>query len=119
MSDTTATITTSTFAFSPSDTAVPPFSFTFTTEGNTYTGQATFNMAGQRWYLQVYDISQVLVINHPLVSSPVGAPQNLAPGVFARTVIAYNAANSQITVIETTITENYPVNPIPFLELFT
>ncbi len=119
MSGVTTSTTTSVFAFTPSDTAVPPYSFTFSAEGNTYTGQATSNMAGQRWYLQIYDISEVLVISHPLISSPVGAPQNLAPGVFARTVVSYNEANAQITVVETDTKVTYPVDALPFLELAT
>ena len=117
----TATVTTNTtvIAFAPSNTASPPFSFQFSAEGASYNGACLFNMARQDWYLQILDINNNLLINHPLVSSLVTAPQNLAPGIFEHTVISYNAANATITVTETESVETFPANPIPFLDLST
>lgn len=117
----TATITTTTtvIAFAPSATSSPPFSFQFSAEGSSYTGECVFNLARQDWYLQIYDSAQNLLINHPLVSSLVTAPQNLAPGIFEHTIISYNAANATITVTEIESVATFPANPIPFLDLST
>jgi hypothetical protein len=115
----TITVTTTVITFAPSATASPPFSFQFTVSGVSYNGQCTFNVARQDWYLQILDSNNNLLINHPLVSSLVTAPQNLAPGIFTNATISYNAANAQITITETDSVETFPANPIPFLELST
>ena len=105
---TTTTFTTvDTIAFNPSDTASPPQSFTFQLENAEYTASVWWNVAGQRYYLVIYDSSGDVVINHPMVSSPPASPINLAPGIFASSGIAYNKPNATITTYTiTTVTAN-------------
>lgn len=111
--------TTTTFSFVPSDTAVPPFSFEFATEGDTYTAQCTWNFANQGWYLQIFDSSQNLAINHPLISSPVATPQNLAPGIFSNSIIYYTQNIAQITLVESTVVSTTIPPSVPYLGQFT
>lgn len=37
--------------FTPTNATAPPFSTVFTLDGNPYNAIATWNIAGQRWYL--------------------------------------------------------------------
>lgn len=109
--------TTDTFTFSPSDTASPPFSFQFNINGDSYSGQCTWNVAGQRWYVQIYDQYHTLLINHPMISSPVASPINLAPGIFRNTVISYSETDSIIRVVTTDATEVATVESVIHLGL--
>jgi hypothetical protein len=92
------TLTTQGFTFSPIDGASPPFSFSFQANGINYSATVTWNLARQDWYIQIYDQGLNLLINHPLISSPLTAPQNLAPGIFTNVIISYNDGNSIINV---------------------
>lgn len=109
--------TTTLFQFAPSTDASPPYSFSFETEGEIYTGQVTWNLAGQRWYLQVYDSSFTLLINHPLISSPTSQPQNLVPGIFSRTTISFSQIDSLITVVEQDEVAQQTVEAVAYLGL--
>lgn len=109
--------TVTTVSFQPSATASPPLSFTFQTEGATYNGQCTWNLARQDWYLQIFDAGQNLIISHPLISSPAATPQNLVPGVFAATVVYYIASLALIYIVEITPPPPVVISPLPFLAL--
>jgi hypothetical protein len=54
--------------FSPSSTA--PFQFQPTLGGNVYTLVVTWNIFGQRWYLNLYTSQQVPLYCAPLTGSP-------------------------------------------------
>lgn len=47
-----------------------PFQFQPVLDGDTYTGLITWNLFGQRWYLNLYTSSGALVVTIPLIGSP-------------------------------------------------
>jgi hypothetical protein len=56
--------------FSPSATANPPFQFQPTLDGAQYVVTTTFNIFGNRWYINVSDLSGNLILARPMVGSP-------------------------------------------------
>lgn len=62
-------------AFRP--TATTPFQFDATLDGDTYQVLVTWNLSGQRWYINIHDQNRTLVLCRALVGSP--APRALAP----------------------------------------
>lgn len=87
-----------TFSFNPSATASPPYSFSFTANSETWSGECRWNLAGQRWYLYIYDSTYSLIKVTPLISSPVGSPQDLLQGAIDQTVLYYIGNNAQIQI---------------------
>lgn len=65
------------FNFSPSPVA--PYQFAPTFDGQQYNVIVTWNVYGQRWYINVYDLSNNLIVSLPMTGSPTGiAIQSLA-----------------------------------------
>lgn len=60
-----------TIPFTPSQTA--PFTFQPVLDGNTYNAAVTWNLFGQRYYLNIYDLSGNLIVSEGLAGSPDGA----------------------------------------------
>lgn len=58
------------FDFLP--TTVAPYTFQPTLDGLEYTGIVTWNLFGQRWFLNLYKLDGTLVVAEPLIGSPVG-----------------------------------------------
>lgn len=56
------------YNFTPS--AVQPFQFQPTLDGNTYNVTVTWNVYGQRWYVNVFTLNGDLVFSLPLIGSP-------------------------------------------------
>lgn len=54
--------------FAPTPQA--PFSFMPTLDGQQYNAVVIWNLFGQRWYLNLYTLSNVLVLSIPLMPSP-------------------------------------------------
>lgn len=50
----------------------PPFQFQATLDGEIYNVVITWNLSGQRFYFNVYDLSQNLILCRALVGSPAG-----------------------------------------------
>ena len=57
-------------SFSPSATANPPFQFQPTLDGEQYIVTATFNVFGNRWYINISDLSGNLILSRPMTGSP-------------------------------------------------
>lgn len=55
--------------FSPSTTATPPFQFQATLDGAQYNVTTTWNIFGQRWYINITDLSGNLIAARPVVGS--------------------------------------------------
>lgn len=87
-----------TIPFIPSDTASPPFQVVITLDGSAYTLSATWNIAGQRWYVQITDLSGNLVLNTPLIGSPLNADINLVFGYFTQSTLVYQADSGNFMV---------------------
>ncbi|MHB1644605.1 MAG: hypothetical protein ACYCS8_18465 [Acidithiobacillus sp.] len=69
----------------------PPFQAIFTLDGGQYSGVATWNLTGQRWYFTLSDLSGNLIWNGPLIGSPLTADIPLAPGIFQTSTLLYRA----------------------------
>lgn len=59
---------TTSYAFVPSSSA--PFQFQPVLDGATYNVIVTWNVFGQRWYVNVYDLSGNRIVTLPVLSSP-------------------------------------------------
>jgi len=78
--------------------ASPPFQSAFTLDGQGYNGTVTWNFAGQRWYITLYDQFGNLIINQPLIGSPQNADNYLAPGMFQTSTLLYRSATGNFEV---------------------
>ena len=86
--------------FQVSQTSAPPFQATMTLDGQSYTGSATWNVTGQRWYFTLTDLNGNVVWSGALVGSPSTADIYLAPGLFTASTVLYRED-----------TGNFEVNP--------
>ncbi len=86
-------------AFAPQTSGIP-WVGQFTLDGKSYRAQASWNIAGQRWYLSLSDTSGNVVWYGPLVGSPLDYDIYLAPGIFTASTLLYRAD-----------TGNFEVNP--------
>ena len=71
--------------FTPSLAA--PFQFQATLDGNLYTVIISWNLFGQRYYVNIYDSSNVWIVTLPLIGSPSNYPISLTAGYFASKLI--------------------------------
>lgn len=85
-------------SFTPSNISNPPFSTVVTLDSNSYTASATWNLAGQRWYLSLTDQSGNNIWTGGMVGSPLTANIYLAPGIFATSTILYREDTGNIEV---------------------
>lgn len=76
-----------TFAFTPSATAA--FQFQPTLDDNVYTCVVTWNLFGQRYYLNVYQDDGTLVTCRAMVGSPPGFDINLVGGLFTTSSLIF------------------------------
>lgn len=67
--------------FTPSSSS-PPFQFTATMSGVDYTITTTWNVYGERWYLNIYDANGNRLKTCPLIGSPIDADIEIAPVLF-------------------------------------
>lgn len=79
--------------FSPTN-GTPPFQFTATLDGSPYNITTTWNVSGQRWFVNAYDQSGVLVFSLPLIGSPDGQTISLTSGYFASTLAFYPSSQA-------------------------
>lgn len=71
--------------FTPSPTQ--NFSFNPTLDGNAYTAIVTWNVFGQRYYLNIYTTQGALIICTAIVGSPDDYSINLAAGLFTSSLL--------------------------------
>lgn len=81
--------------FTPSVSA--PFQFQPTLDGDVYNCIITWNVFGQRYYINIYDLSQNLIVCLPLIGSPTDYDVSLTAGYFTSTLV-YRIANAQIEI---------------------
>jgi hypothetical protein len=82
--------------FVPSQQA--PFQFQATFDTNLYTVYCTWNMSGQRYYVNVYDLGNNLVACLPQVGSPQGYDINILAGYFTTSTLVWRPANNQFEI---------------------
>jgi len=81
--------------FTPS--AETPFQFTATLDGTQYNVVVTWNIFGQRWYINVYDTSNNLICAPPMVGSPPNYDINLVQGFF-NSVLLYRVSTGNFEI---------------------
>ena len=57
----------------------------------------TWNVYGQRYYVNIYDAGNTLIVSLPLIGSPAGYDISLTAGYFASTLV-YRAALQQFEI---------------------
>lgn len=75
------------FPFTPNAAAVPPYQFAPTLDGQVYNVYVTWNVFGQRWYINVYDLTGELVLSTPTIGSPSDYDISLVWGIFTSTLV--------------------------------
>lgn len=88
------------FPFTPSNVAAPTFMPTL--DGDPYTIQVSFQLFGQRYYLNCYDLSGNRIFTRPMVESEAGKIIN---------AISWNVASGLVTV-KTSIPHGYPIGSV-------
>jgi hypothetical protein len=81
--------------FAPS--ILSPFTFQATLDGNVYTAVITWNWFGQRYYINVLDSNNNLIVSEAMVGSPNDYPINLVQGYF-NSVLAFYPQQSQFVI---------------------
>lgn len=82
--------------FTPSTTST--FQFQAMLDGSIYTVLLTWNVFGQRFYVNVYSLAGVLIVAIPLIGSPVGYDINMVAGYFTTSSLVYRADNGQFEI---------------------
>jgi hypothetical protein len=73
--------------------------FTPMLDGGVYNCQTKWNLAAQRWYLNVTDNSGNRLLTTPMIESPIGYDINMLVGAFNITRMVWRSAIGQIEVI--------------------
>jgi hypothetical protein len=85
-------------AFQPSPSQ--PFQFQATLDGNPYNVIVTWNIFGQRYYVNVYDPSMNLIVAEAMTGSPLGYDIDLVWSYFTTSTLVWRPS-----------TGNFEVNP--------
>lgn len=84
--------------FSPSPNII--FQFSPTLDNNTYNITVTWNLFGQRWYINIFNLSNTLILSTPLIGSPDNYDINLVAGIFMTSTLIFRQS-----------TQNFEVSP--------
>lgn len=81
--------------FTPSATSA--FQFQATLDGGSYTIIVTWNVYAQRYYVNIYDNYNSLIVTLPLIGSPSEYSISMTAGYFTSTLV-YRTANQQFEI---------------------
>lgn len=82
--------------FTPSNNS--NFQFQVTLDGSQYNIIVNWNIYGERYYVNIYDVNNTLVVCLPLIGSPLNYNISLTAGYFT-TQLVYRIQNNQFEVI--------------------
>ncbi len=82
--------------FSP--TITQNFTFIPTLDGAQYSVIVNWNLFGQRWVLNVYNLQGVLILQKPLTGSPQDYDINLVEGYFTTSTLVYRESSNNFEV---------------------
>lgn len=85
-----------TYQFTPN--TVAPFQFQPTLDDSVYTVIVTWNLFGQRWYINLYALDGSLVVCTPNVGSPDDYDINLVGGYFTTSSLVFRQSSQQFVV---------------------
>ena len=83
------------YDFAPSINSV--FQFQPTLDGQVYSATVKWNLFGQRFYLEIYDLNGTRMMTRAMVGSPLNYDISLTGGIFVSKVV-YRVQNNQIEV---------------------
>ena len=75
-----------------------PFQFNATLDGQQYLVIITWNIFGQRWYVNIYDLYGNLVLAIAMAGSPPDYNINLVQGYFTTSTFVYRVATNSFEV---------------------
>jgi hypothetical protein len=75
-------------------TPLAPFQFQATLDGATYNVITTWNVFGQRWYVNIVDQNNNRILTKPLVGSPPDYAISLVAGYFTSTMVFLEATQT-------------------------
>jgi hypothetical protein len=76
-----------------------PFQFQAVLDGETYNVITTWNLFGQRYFINIYSDNGVLVLSIARIGSPAGFDISMTAGYFT-TKLVWRQANNQYEIIE-------------------
>jgi hypothetical protein len=79
-------------------TATQAFAFTPTLDGAQYNLIVTWNLAGARWYFNLYDLSGNLILAAALIASPDDFDINLVQQYFETSTLAFRESSNSFEV---------------------
>lgn len=82
--------------FAPSNQE--PFSFQATLDGSTYFVVVTWSLFGRRFYVNIYSLSNNLIVSLPMIGSPLEVGINLLAGYFKTSTLVWRVQNGQFEV---------------------
>jgi hypothetical protein len=85
-----------TILFNPSPLA--NFQFNPTLDGVTYVAICTWNIYGERYYINIYDNNGTLIVTNPIVASPDDFDINLVFGYFQSSTLVYRASSNNFEI---------------------
>jgi len=83
-------------AFNPSPNQ--PFQFNPTLDGQTYIATCTWNVYGQRYYVNIYNNFRTLIVSRPIISSPDDYDINLVFGYFTTSTLVYRVSSGNFEI---------------------
>ncbi len=78
--------------------SVAPFQFNPTLDGTTYIATCTWNVYGERYYINIYTQTRTLVMSRPIIGSPNNYDINLLFGYFKNSTLVYRTSSNQFEV---------------------
>jgi hypothetical protein len=84
--------------FQENNNQTPPFLANVTLDGESYSLSCMWNVTGARWYYQLIDQAGDLLINAPLIGSPMKSDIPLAPGLFQTSTLLYRVPSNNFEV---------------------
>lgn len=74
------------------------FQFQPTLDGNQYNLQVPWNLSGQRWYFNLFDLYNNLILSKALVGSPLDKDINLLFGYFSASTMVFRQVTQQFEI---------------------
>lgn len=82
--------------FTPS--SVAPFQFNPTLDGTVYIATCTWNIYGQRYYINIYNQTRTLIMSKPIIGSPDNYNVNLLFGYFKNSTLVYRTSSNNFEI---------------------
>lgn len=82
--------------FAPASTG--NFQFSATLDGLSYTVICTYNNYSQRYYINIYDSYNTLIVSRPIIASPPDYGINLVAGYFNASTMVFEQASQNFII---------------------